>query len=79
MNVPAWVTGAEWTITLLGVTSGWLIGQRNRVGFVASLAAQSLWLAVAADTAQWAFVPTSIIYGALAVRGWWRWRPRTTP
>jgi hypothetical protein len=67
------ITAAEWLITGLGFLSSWLLGRRNRYGWVAGVAVQIIWLYVATATRQWAFVPASFVYGALALRGWRTW------
>jgi hypothetical protein len=65
---------AEWAISVLGFTSSWLLGRRHIAGWWYSLAAQILWLYVATATSQWAFVPGSFVYSALALNGWRHWR-----
>jgi hypothetical protein len=64
----------EWGITALGFLASWLLAGRNRYGWAASIACQLVWLYVAWVTRQWAFVPGTFVYGALAVRGWRAWK-----
>lgn len=68
----------EWVIDTLGLASGLLLGSRRRSGWIVSIAAELVWLAVAWWTHQWAFVASSFVYGAVAVRGWRQWK-RTEP
>lgn len=64
----------EWVVDAFGFASNWLLTGRRRAGWVLSLAGQVVWLGVAVPTGQWAFVLASLVYGAVAVRGWVAWR-----
>lgn len=69
----------EWLIDALGVASGWLLSSRRRAGWLMSVVSEVVWLVVAVGTHQWAFVASSVVYGAIAVRGWVRWRRTEMP
>lgn len=69
-----WTQILEWSTTAFGITSSWLLGRRNRYGWIVSLVCQVVWLYVASATHQWAFVPSSFVYGVLAIRGWRSWK-----
>lgn len=72
-NLSKMLTALEWSITLLGFTSTYLLSKRNRMGWVANIISQIIWLYVAAVTKQYAFLPASFVYGYLCWRGWRTW------
>lgn len=67
----------EWSITLLGFASTWMLSRRNRYGWVANAVSQVIWLYVAAVTKQYAFIPASFVYSYLCWRGWRGWSMET--
>lgn len=61
----------SWAITSLGAISTYLIGRlsyKPRLwGFYISLLVQVIWLWYAEGTKQYAFIPTSFIYGTVII------------
>lgn len=62
-----------WLLDAVGLSSLWLLTRKSRAGFAVGALAMFLWLAYAADTAQWGFVPGVIVYTLVHVKGYWGW------
>lgn len=68
----------SWGLTLAGALGLYLAGQKNLWGWAVGLAAQPLWVVYAMVTAQYGFIASGLIYGAVYARNfvWW-WREKT--
>ena len=64
---------AQWALSVLGVTSCWLLGSHRRSGWAVALATNVLFAAYAAATGQWGLIAAEIVFAALNVRGLLRW------
>lgn len=69
--IPWWWS---WTLTGIGVTGLWLVGNRRRSGFLVGLFAQALWIAYACATDQPGFYVSAVVYGAVNLRNYRAWR-----
>lgn len=60
-------------LTLLGGL-GWLLVtlEHRRAGFTVGLAAQAAWTTYAVVTAQWGFLGSAALFGAINALGLWR-------
>lgn len=68
------INALEWLITTLGFVSTYLISRSRRSGWIVGIVTQVIWVFVAAETHQYAFVLTSIVSSVLSAQGWLRWR-----
>lgn len=74
--IPVW-----WSVLLTALGGlGWLLVtvERRVQGFVVGLVAQVAWVAYAVTTAQWGFLGSATLFGAINALGlwcWWRARP----
>ncbi|MEV6810718.1 hypothetical protein [Micromonospora sp. NPDC051296] len=63
----------SWLLMAVGVTGLYLAGKRSWTGWAVGLAAQLLWLAYAIATAQWGFLVSCFVYGAIYLRNLRSW------
>lgn len=70
--IPVWWSVA---LTVLGGL-GWLLVavERRLAGFLVGLAAQVAWISYAVTTAQWGFIGSALLFGAINALGLWRLR-----
>lgn len=70
--------GIDWLATVCGLTGVYLIGSRNRIGFLIMMIASLSWLTVGFMIESLALIVGSGIFFCLHVRGWINWRTRET-
>ena len=63
----------SWTLFGFTATNLWLVGNKNRTGFIVGLAAQPVWLVFDFMVGAYGLMPLAIILGWLYVRGWLNW------
>lgn len=63
----------SYILTAVGVTGIWLAGRKSWTGWAVGLGAQGLWIAYAIATQQWGFIVSSLAYGSIYARNWWKW------
>ncbi len=61
--------GVDWLATLAGLTGVYLLGSKNRFGFLVMMIASVSWFVVALSLG-------SVVFFSLHVRGWIRWQSR---
>ena len=69
--------GIDWLATIAGLTGVYLIGSKNRFGFLVMMVASTSWLTVGVLIASLPLVLGSIVFFCLHLRGWINWRRQT--
>lgn len=64
----------SWLLMAVGVTGLYLAGSKRKIGWFIGIAVQLLWVTYAVVTKQWGFIASAIVYGAVNIRNWRRWR-----
>jgi nicotinamide riboside transporter PnuC len=68
--------GIDWLATVCGLAGVYLIGSRNRIGFLIMMVASLSWLTVGFMIESLALIAGSVVFFSLHVRGWFNWRKR---
>ena len=68
--------GVDWLATLAGLTGVYLLGSKNRFGFLVMMIASVSWFVVGLLIGSWALSLGSVVFFSLHVRGWIRWQSR---
>ncbi len=65
-----------WSIVLSAVAIGtsWLVGNRWTPAWLIAAVSQALWVAYAVLTQQWGFVASAVVFGALNLRNYLKWK-----
>ena len=66
--------GIDWLATVCGLTGVYLIGNKNRYGFLIMMVASLSWMTVGFIIGSLALIAGSAVFFALHVRGWMKWR-----
>ena len=66
--------GIDWLATVCGLTGVYLIGSKNRFGFLVMMLASLSWMVVGFLIGSLALITGSGVFFALHVRGWLKWR-----
>ena len=66
--------GIDWLATICGLTGVYLIGSKNRYGFLVMMIASLSWMTVGFLIESLALIVGSAVFFALHVRGWRNWR-----
>ncbi len=66
--------GIDWLATVCGLTGVYLIGSKNRYGFLVMMIASLSWMTVGFLIGSLALILGSAIFFALHGRGWLKWR-----
>ena len=66
--------GIDWLATVSGLTGVYLIGSKNRYGFLIMMVASLSWLTVGFMIQSFALIIGSACFFGLHVRGWINWR-----
>jgi hypothetical protein len=66
--------GLDWIAMALSLLALYLIGNRNRWGFVAFMGANLSWLGVAASIGSPAIALGNLAFFGINLRGYFRWR-----
>ncbi len=59
---------------IIGVSGLFIAGNKNYWGWIIGILAQVLWIVYAITTAQWGFIVSAFVYGAVYIRNWIKWR-----
>jgi nicotinamide riboside transporter PnuC len=68
--------GIDWLATVCGLTGVYLIGSKNRYGFLIMMIASLSWMTVGFMIQSLALMIGSAVFFGLHVRGWINWRKR---
>jgi nicotinamide riboside transporter PnuC len=66
--------GVDWLATIAGLTGVYLIGSKNRYGFLVMMLASLSWMTVGFLIGSLALILGSTVFFALHLRGWLNWR-----
>jgi nicotinamide riboside transporter PnuC len=66
--------GIDWLATFCGLTGVYLIGSKNKYGFLIMMMASLSWMAVGFMIGSLALILGSSVFFGLHVRGWLKWR-----
>ena len=66
--------GIDWLATVAGLTGVYLIGSKNKYGFLVMMIASISWMTVGFMIQSLALILGSVVFFSLHVRGWFRWR-----
>ena len=64
----------DWLATFCGLTGVYLIGSKNKYGFLSMMGASLSWMTVGFMIGSLALILGSGVFFALHVRGWLKWR-----
>lgn len=70
--------GLDWLAMAASLLAVYLLGQKNRMGFLAFIAANATWIGVGVLAASYGIVVGNGVFLALNARGWWKWRAPAT-
>lgn len=65
--------GVDWIATVAGLTGVYLIGSKNKFGFLIMMVASLSWMAVGFMIGSLALILGSTVFFSLHVRGWLKW------
>ena len=66
--------GIDWLATVCGLTGVYLIGSKNRYGFLVMMLASLSWMTVGFLIGSLALILGSTVFFGLHFRGWINWR-----
>ncbi len=66
--------GIDWVATVAGLTGVYLIGNKNKFGFLIMMIASLSWMTVGFMVQSLALILGSGVFFSLHVRGWIKWR-----
>jgi nicotinamide riboside transporter PnuC len=69
--------GIDWLATVAGLTGVYLIGSKNKYGFLIMMIASISWMTVGFMIQSLALILGSAVFFSLHVRGWIMWRRET--
>lgn len=65
--------GIDWLATVCGLTGVYLLGSKNRYGFLILMVASLSWLTVGVMIQSFALGIGSVVFFAMHLRGWINW------
>jgi nicotinamide riboside transporter PnuC len=66
--------GIDWLATAAGLSGVYLLGNRNRIGFLVMMVASLSWMTVGFLISSLALILGSVVFFSLHVRGFLAWR-----
>lgn len=66
--------GIDWLATFCGLTGVYLIGSKNKYGFLVMMMASLSWMTVGFMIGSLALILGSAVFFGLHARGWLKWR-----
>ncbi|HVF47769.1 MAG TPA: nicotinamide mononucleotide transporter [Pyrinomonadaceae bacterium] len=66
--------GIDWLATVCGLTGVYMLGNKNRFGFLVMMVASTSWLMVGIIIGSLPLMLGSIVFFCLHLRGWRNWR-----
>ena len=66
--------GIDWLATVCGVSGVYLLGNKNKFGFILFMAASLSWTVVGLFVGSWAMITGSSVFFILHLRGFLSWR-----
>ncbi len=68
--------GIDWAAMILVIVGLWLLGRKQKVGFVVNVAGAVLWIVFNVMVDSVAGVLANAILIFVNIQGWWRWSRR---
>jgi len=65
--------GIDWLATVCGLTGVYLLGNKNKTGFLVFMLASLSWIAVGVLIGSFAIIIGSSIFFIMHLRGWFNW------
>ncbi len=65
--------GIDWLATVCGLTGVYLLGNKNKNGFLVFMLASLSWIAVGVFIGSFAIIIGSSIFFIMHLRGWFNW------
>ena len=65
--------GIDWLATVCGLTGVYLLGNKNKNGFLVFMLASLSWIAVGVFIGSFAIIIGSSIFFMMHLRGWFNW------
>ena len=65
--------GIDWLATVCGLTGVYLLGNKNKYGFLVFMMASLSWIAVGVFIGSFAIIIGSLIFFIMHLRGWFSW------
>lgn len=69
----------DWLAIVTTLLAVWMLGQKNRQGFLVFVFSNLCWVGVGIMTASLAIILGNLAFLAMNLRGWWRWGQDETP
>jgi nicotinamide riboside transporter PnuC len=69
--------GIDWLATVCGLTGVYLLGNKNKNGFLVFMMASLSWIAVGVLIGSYAIIIGSSIFFIMHLRGWFNWSKRS--
>ncbi|MGI8848759.1 MAG: PnuC protein [Pyrinomonadaceae bacterium] len=69
--------GIDWLATVCGLTGVYLLGNKNKNGFLVFMMASLSWNAVGVLIGSYAIIIGSSIFFIMHLRGWFNWSKRS--
>jgi hypothetical protein len=64
-----------WALSVASLLGLWITGNKMRVGWLVSLASEGLWFTYALVSRQYGFISMSVVFSAVHIRNWLKWKP----
>jgi len=65
--------GIDWLATVCGLTGVYLLGNKNKNGFLVFMVASLSWIVVGVFIGSYAIISGSSIFFIMHLRGWFNW------
>ena len=66
--------GIDWLATACGLAAVFLLGNKNKIGFLVFMMASASWVTFGLIVGSWAVVFGSSVFILMQFRGWMKWR-----
>jgi hypothetical protein len=66
--------GIDWFATACGLTAVFLLGSKNKLGFLVFMMASASWVTFGLIVGSWAVITGSTIFFFMHLRGFLKWR-----
>jgi hypothetical protein len=68
------ITYGSWCLAPFGLLGMWVVGRKQRWGWVLSMGTQALWAFYAIGTGQYGFLIGTVSYFCIYAANWLKWR-----
>ncbi len=70
--------GIDWLATVCGLTGVYLLGNKNKNGFLVFMMASLSWIVVGIFISSYAIIIGSSIFFIMHLRGWFNWSKKSS-